>query len=91
MPTVDELRNEIRLGVDRFEREVSSGFTKETLAAVVTALGGSVPEGRLPPKADMRADILHRVGRLDEPDPDLASSQFRKGDLQAIADALAGR
>jgi hypothetical protein len=87
--TVDELRNEIRQSVGRFERPVSTAFTKETLAAVCDAVDYGIDEtGRLPPKAEMRAGILWRVGRLDEPDPAEAEQSFRKDELLAIADAL---
>jgi hypothetical protein len=87
--TVDELRNEIRQAVGRYERPVSTAFTKEALAAVCETLDSEVDRtGRLPPKAEMRADILRRVGRLDEPDPDSADRPFRKAELAAIAETL---
>jgi len=86
MPTVDERRNEIRTAVGRFEREVSTAFTKETLAAVCEAVGHDVDADRLPPKPAMRAGILAAIGADDTDfDPD---SPFRKAQLDAIAEAL---
>ncbi|PSP78077.1 hypothetical protein BRC81_08465 [Halobacteriales archaeon QS_1_68_20] len=88
-PTVDDLRNEIRQAVERHERVESTGFTKEALAAICTAVGYDVDTtGRLPPKSEMRAGILWKAGVLDDPDPDEAGSAFRKAELEAIADAL---
>lgn len=87
-PTVGELRNEIRLAVDRFERRESAAFTKETLAAVCTAVGYEIDTDRLPSTDQMRAGILWRVGELEDPDPSLVSGSFRKRDLEAIADEL---
>lgn len=85
-PTVDELRNEIRLAVDRFERPDGAAFTKESLAAICAAVEYDVGEGRLPPKAEMRAAIAARIDGLDDDrDPDRA---FRKAELDAIADRL---
>lgn len=85
MPTVDELRDEIRVAVGRYERRESTAFTKEALAAVCEALDAPVGEGRLPPKAEMRAAIRERVGL----DPD--EGTFRKADLEAIAAAIADK
>ena len=85
--TVDELRNDVRLAVDRFERVESTAFTKETLAAICGALGRDVGTGRLPPKAEMRATIRRHVGRSEEDESD--GGPFRKADLEAIADRLA--
>jgi hypothetical protein len=87
-PTVHALRNEIRVAVGRYEREVESGFTKEALAAICEALGSDVAAGSLPSKQVMRAEIRSRVGRADTADPDAAGDAFRKADLEAIADAL---
>ena len=87
-PTVHALRNEIRVSVGRFEREVSSGFTKETLAAICEALGEDVGDGPYPSKEQMRASILSAVGELDSDDPADAPSSLRKAHLEAIADAL---
>ena len=67
--TVDELRNEIRVAVGRFEREGSPAFTKEDLAAVCDAVGYKIDtSGRLPPKAEMRAGILSKVAFVEETD-----------------------
>jgi hypothetical protein len=85
-PTVDDLRNEIRTAVGRYERIESTGFTKEALAAVCEDLGYDVGAGRLPPKSEMRAAIRERVDALDVVgDPDRS---FRKAELEAIAEAV---
>ena len=86
--TVHELRNEIRLAVGRFERVESTGFTKESLAAVAEAVGEDLGDGRLPPKSEMRAAIRRNVGGIDEDDPASAERPFRKAELEAIAEAL---
>jgi len=86
MPTVDALRNEIRVAVGRYEREISSGFTKEALAAICEAVGDPV-EGRLPPKPEMRAQILSAVDDGSYDPADLEQS-FRKDELQLITEAL---
>lgn len=83
-PTVDDRRNEIRTAVGRFEREVSTAFTKETLAAVCGAVGEAVDTDSLPPKPEMRARILDAIDADGDPD-----SPFRKAQLDAIAAALA--
>lgn len=88
-PTVDERRNEIRVAVGRFEREVSSGFTKETLAAICDAVGYDIDTERLPTKPQMRAGILATIGELETDDPDRVRRPLRKGQLDAIAAALA--
>lgn len=90
-PTVDELRNEIRQSVGRYERVESTQFTKEALAAVAEAFGHDVGEGRLPPKAEMRAAILRVAGVAEDPDPADHESAFRKAELEAIAAALGER
>jgi len=90
-PTVDDLRNEIRLSVGRFERVESTAFTKETLAAVCDALDDDVDEDHLPSKSSMRATILRSVGELDEDDPAEADHPFRKAELEAIAATLRER
>ncbi|MHB9288830.1 hypothetical protein ACKVMT_17515 [Halobacteriales archaeon Cl-PHB] len=88
-PTVDDLRNEIRQSVGRFEREVSSGFTKESLAAIADAVGHDVDAtGQLPPKPEMRAGILAAIGEVKTADAEAADRPFRKGELEAIAAAL---
>ncbi|WP_226021290.1 hypothetical protein [Halomicrobium salinisoli] len=86
-PTVGELRNEIRQSVGRFERPESTGFTKESLAAVCEAFDRDVGDGRLPPKSEMRAAIRQAVDGLDE-DPDAADRPFRKAELESIAATL---
>lgn len=87
-PTVDDLLDDIRIAVGRHEREVSSGFTKEALAAIWVALDYDFGSGRLPPKAEMRAAVRRRVDGLEGGDPDVAGGSFRKADLEAIAAAL---
>lgn len=82
MPTVAELRDEIRVAVGRYERVESTAFTKEALAAICEALEAPVGAGRLPPKAEMRATIRERVGLAPQEGP------FRKADLEAVAAAL---
>lgn len=84
--TVDELRNEIRIAVGRFERQESTAFTKESLAAIAAALGQEIEGGRLPPKAELRARIRSRVDDLDE--SAATDRPFRKGELAAIAAVL---
>lgn len=87
-PTVDDLRNEIRAATGRHERLVSTGFTKEALAAICGELGYDVGDGQLPAKELMRAEIRARVGLAEDADPDSAGGAFRKADLEAIADAV---
>ena len=87
-PTVGDLRNEIRVAVDRFERPDSAGFTKESLAAICTAVGYEIDHDSYPPTSQMRAGILSSIGELDSDDPDVVGSSFRKGELEAIADYL---
>ncbi|MFB6173659.1 MAG: hypothetical protein ABEI39_03375 [Halobacteriales archaeon] len=85
-PTVHDLRNEIRAAAGRFERAVSTAFTKEDLAAIHAAAGADAEtEGRLPPTAEMRAGILRAIGHAD---PGELDRPFRKAELEAIADAL---
>lgn len=86
--TVDELRNEIREAVGRYERVESTAFTKEALAAICEAVEYDIDTDRLPPKPQMRAGILWTIGELDKDDPDAADQAFRKAELQAIAAAL---
>ena len=86
--TVDELRNEIRVAVGRFEREGSTAFTKEDLTAVSDGVGYEIDtSGRLPPKAEMRAGILWNIGVVEEVNPEEAPS-FRKDELEAIMAAV---
>jgi hypothetical protein len=90
-PTVDDLRNEIRQAVGRYERVESTQFTKEALAAVCEAVGHDVGEGRLPPKAKMRAAILRASGVDEDAAPADCENAFRKAELEAIAAALGDR
>jgi hypothetical protein len=87
-PTVDELRNEIREAVDRYERIESTAFTKEALAAICEAVGYDIDTNRLPSKPQMRAGILWQLGEIGEDDPELADTPFRKAQLQTIAEEL---
>lgn len=82
--TVDDLRNEIRAGVGRFEREASAAFTKEELAAVCEAVGARSRPG----KAAMRAAIREQVASLADPDGENETQPFRKADLETIAAAV---
>lgn len=86
-PTVHALRNEIRVSVNRFEREVSSSFTKEALSAVCDAVDADIDADGRPSKPAMRRAIREAVDGLDGRSEDGGDS-FRKADLQAIADAL---
>ncbi|WP_440988333.1 hypothetical protein [Haloarchaeobius baliensis] len=88
--TVDDLRNEIREAVGRYERVESTAFTKEALAAICEAVDYDIGAGSLPSKAQMRAGIRWRLGEAAEDDPEAAGGAFRKADLVAIADALDG-
>lgn len=87
--TVDELRNEIRVGVGRHERLVSSGFTKEALAALCESLDANVETDDIPGKDVMRQAISEEVPDIDESRDQ--SSGFRKGELEAIAAELDGQ
>lgn len=87
-PTVDALRNEIRVAVGRYERVESTAFTKEALAAIAEAVGADVPASGRPGKAEMRAGIRERVDGLADPDGDNETRPFRKADLEAIAAAV---
>ncbi|MFC7074521.1 hypothetical protein ACFQJ7_09205 [Halovenus rubra] len=87
--TVAELRNAIRVAVGRFEREGTPAFTKEDLAALCDAVGYEIETGgRLPPKAEMRAGILSKIGFVEEENPEEAPSSFRKDELKAIIAAV---
>lgn len=88
--TVDDLRNEIRRAVGRFERPGSTAFTKESLAAICDAVDYDIETTDLPPKSRMRAGILWKIDVLEDADPDEADRPFRKSELEAIADALRG-
>lgn len=82
--TVDDLRNDIRQAVGRFERVESTAFTKETLAAICEAVGYTVDADPLPSKAQMRADILRQVDGFEDAS-DTPERPFRKAELEAIA------
>lgn len=84
-PTVDDLRNDIRQAVGRYERVESTAFTKEALAAICAAVGHDVDGNRLPPKSEMRAAIRERIDGLEA---DGADRPFRKAELEAIAATL---
>ena len=87
-PTVHALRNEIRVKVGRYEREVSSDFTKEALAAICEAVDYDLGSGGLPSKAQMRAGILRSIGEHEGDDPEGLNRSFQKAELQAVAEAL---
>lgn len=84
-PTVDDLRNEIREAVGRYERVESTAFTKEALAAICGAVDHDVEGDRLPPKSEMRATIRERIDDLETGDAD---RPFRKAELEAILTTL---
>ncbi|AHG04130.1 hypothetical protein HALDL1_11365 [Halobacterium sp. DL1] len=86
--TVDDLRNEIREAVGRYERIESTAFTKEALAAVCDAVGADVDTSGRPSKPEMRAGIREQVDGLAAPDDENTSRAFRKADLETIAAAL---
>ncbi|ELZ01087.1 hypothetical protein C482_07801 [Natrialba chahannaoensis JCM 10990] len=88
--TVDDLRNEIRLAVGRYERTESTAFTKEALAAICEAVGYDYDRNtnRLPPKSQLRAGIRWAIGEKDEVDPERAGHPFRKAELESLATAL---
>jgi len=90
-PTLDDIRNEIRLAVGRYERVESTSFTKEALAAICDAVGYDIDENRLPSKPQMRAGILQSIGEVETDDPEQGQRPFRKAQLEAIADALDGQ
>lgn len=85
--TVDDLRNEIRTAVGRYERIESTAFTKEALAAICVAVDYDIDSDTLPPKARMRAGILRAIEYPDDA-PDGTDRPFRKAELEAIATAL---
>jgi len=86
--TVDELRNEIRVSTDRFEREISATFTKEDLAAICETVGCDIDLEPLPPKPNMRAGILSEIGVREDDETTDTGRPFRKAELEAIANAL---
>jgi len=86
--TVAALRNQIRVAVGRYERQTSSAFTKEALAAICEHVDADIETEPTPPKAEMRAAILVAIGEAPTFDPSAHESAFRKAQLQTIADAL---
>ncbi|GAB7009098.1 hypothetical protein [Halorubrum trueperi] len=86
-PTVQELRNAIRVATGRFEREVEASFTKEELQAVCEALGVDVDKTRRSSTSQKRRLIRAHVG-ITESLEAADDSTFRKADLQAIADGV---
>lgn len=86
--TVDDLRNEIREAVGRYERVESTAFTKEALAALCDAVEYDIDTNHLPSKPQMRAGILWKIGELETDDPDSAERPFRKAQLKAITAAV---
>ncbi|MFC7133460.1 MULTISPECIES: hypothetical protein [Salinibaculum] len=81
--TVDELRNEIREAVGRYERIESTSFTKEALVAICEAVDADIDTATTPPKPEMRGAILDAVGIEGD-----GETAFRKAQLQAIAEAV---
>lgn len=86
--TVDEIRNEIRQAVGRYERVESTAFTKEALAAICDAVNYDVSSNNLPSKPQMRGGILWKIGQLENDSPDSTERPFRKAELTSIATAL---
>lgn len=86
--TVDDLRDEIRQAVGRYERIESTAFTKEALAAICEAVNYDIDTNRLPPKSQMRAGILWKIDLLDDVNPDSTDRPFRKAELESIAAVL---
>jgi hypothetical protein len=84
--TVDDLRNEIRVSVGRFEREISATFTKEDLAAICDAVGYAIDRDPLPAKPHMRAGILSEVGAGDDGETATVERPFRKAELKSVAE-----
>lgn len=85
--TVDELRNEIRQAVGRYERVESTAFTKEALAAICDAVDYDIQTNSLPAKSQMRAGILAQIDGVNPERAD-TSNPFRKAELESIAVAL---
>lgn len=85
--TVQELRNAIRVGTGRFEREVKASFTKEELQAICETLGVDDNDTGRPSTTQMRRLIRAHVGVAESPEA-ADGSTFRKPDLEAIADGV---
>lgn len=88
-PTVQELRNQIRVEVGRFEREVDAQFTKEELAAIAKGVGYAAERGPPLSKSQMRAGIRWHV-ELSETEEAASDGSFKKDELETIATHLAG-
>jgi arsenate reductase-like glutaredoxin family protein len=86
-PTVQELRNAIRVATGRFEREVTASFTKEELQAICETLGVGVDEAGRSSTSQMRQLIRVHVGIAESLEA-ADDSTFRKADLQAVADGV---
>ncbi len=86
-PTVQEIRNAIRVATGRFEREVDASFTKEELQAICEELEVDVDGSGRPSTTRMRRLIRAAVGIAASPAA-ADDSTFRKADLEAIAEAL---
>jgi len=86
-PTVQEVRNAIRVATDRFEREVEASFTKEELQAICEGLEVDINGTGRPSKTRMRRLIRAQVGIAESPET-ADDSTFRKADLQTIAEAI---
>ncbi|GAB6878421.1 hypothetical protein JCM17823_06950 [Halorubrum gandharaense] len=86
-PTVQELRNAIRVATGRFEREVKASFTKEELQAICETLGAEVDGAGRPSASKMRQLIRAHVGIAESLEA-ADDSTFRKSDLQSIADEV---
>ena len=86
--TVDDLRNEIRVSVGRFEREISATFTKEDLPPICAAVAYGIDTDSLPAKSQMRAGILERTTERAHGETDSVDRAFRKDELEAIAAGL---
>jgi hypothetical protein len=86
-PTVQEIRNAIRVTTGRFERELDASFTKEELQAICEALGVDVDEAERSSTTQMRRRIRAQV-EIAESLETADDSTFRKADLQAIADVI---
>jgi len=82
--TVDELRNEIRVSIGRFERELSAAFTKEDIAALCERVGCEIDRERLPSKSQMRADILSEISARNDNEHTDTERPFRKKELESI-------
>jgi hypothetical protein len=88
--TVSELRNAIRSSVGRFEREVSSSFTKEELVAVANTVGYLVDGDAPPSTSQMRAGIRWKTGLAASEDA-ADTGSFRKAELATIAEAVGSK